>query len=195
MSTAINQYDEVTFARDCEAIQIPNGNKLTVPKGSAGTVTQTLGGSFTLQVPALGALVRVQEKDLDAFLKEGVPVATTTSAASAASPSVDARELTEEVVLERLKTVFDPEIPVNVVDLGLIYDVQITRLPPGTNKVDVKMTLTAQGCGMGPSIAGDAQMKILSLPKVDEASVQIVWDPPWNPSMISPDGKKKLGIE
>src|SRR5206468_11728017 len=109
MSTTINQYDEVTFARDCEVIQIPNGNKLTVPKGSAGTVTQTLGGSFTLQVPALGALVRVQEKDLDAFLKEGVPVAT----ASAPLPSLEARELTEEVVLERLKTVFDPEIPVN----------------------------------------------------------------------------------
>lgn len=191
MSTSIQQYDDVTFARDCDAIQIPSGNTLVVPKGSAGTVTQTLGGTFTLQVPSIGALVRLQEKDLDALLKGGAPVAV----ARPAVETMDAKEITDDVVLERLKSVFDPEIPVNVVDLGLIYDVQITRLPQGTSKVDVKMTLTAQGCGMGPSIAGDAQMKLLSLPKVDEASVQIVWDPPWNPSMISPDGKKKLGIE
>jgi len=196
MSATIQQYDDVTFARDCEAIQIPSGNKLTVPRGSTGTVTQTLGGNFTLQVPALGALVRLQEKDLDALLKEGVPVSVAASASTSANPATaGAGELTDEVVLERLKTVFDPEIPVNVVDLGLIYDVQLAKVASGNHKVDVKMTLTAQGCGMGPSIAGDAQMKLLALPNVEEANVQLVWDPPWNPSMISPEGKKKLGIE
>ncbi len=195
MGITIQQYDDVTFARECEAIQIPSGNKLVVPKGTTGTVTQTLGGNLTLQVPALGALVRVQEKDLDALYKEGAPVAPAAAPGSAASAGAEGAELTDEIVLDRLRTVFDPEIPVNVVDLGLIYDVHVSQLARGGHKVDVKMTLTAPGCGMGPSIAGDAQMKLLALPNVEEANVQLVWDPPWNPSMISPEGKKKLGIE
>jgi probable FeS assembly SUF system protein SufT len=197
MSTVIQQYDDVTFSRDTQAVQIPSGNALTVPKGTTGTVTQTLGGNFTVQVPSLGALVRVMEKDISALLKDGQPVElpggiTVTPATEAASTPSD---LSESLVLDRLRTVFDPEIPVNVVDLGLIYDVHIEKLSAGGNKVDVKMTLTAPGCGMGPSIAGDAQMKILGLPGVEEADVQLVWDPPWNPSMISPDGRKRLGIE
>ena len=196
-ATTIQQYDEVTFSRECEAIQIPSGNKLGVPAGTKGTVTQTLGGNLTLQVPSLGALVRVIEKDLSALHKEGAPVETTSAPAAAPSMAeqVASGEVSEQVVLERLKTVFDPEIPVNVVDLGLVYDVKVSKAAEGNHKVDVKMTLTAQGCGMGPSIAGDAQMKILGIPTVDEANVELVWDPPWNPSMISPDGKKRLGLE
>lgn len=194
MSTSIQQYDEVSFARDCEAIQIPSGNKLTVPKGSTGTVTQTLGGSFTLQVPAVAALVRILEKDLDAIYKEGKPVVVS-AAATCTAPIAAVGELGDEAVFEVLKRVYDPEIPVNVVDLGLIYDVQVTKLAQGGNRVEVKMTLTAPGCGMGPSIAGDAQMKLLATSGISEANVQLVWDPPWNPSMISPEGKKKLGIE
>lgn len=198
-ATTVQQYDDVTFSRDCEAIQIPSGNKLVVPAGTKGTVTQTLGGNFTVQVPSLGALVRVTERDLSALLKDGVPIAAP-AAADATETAVPVQagegpELSETLVLDRLKTVFDPEIPVNVVDLGLIYDVQISKLAAGGNKVEVQMTLTAQGCGMGPSIAGDAQMKILALPNVEEANVNLVWDPPWNPSMISPDGKKRLGLE
>lgn len=194
---AVQQYDDVMFARDCDVVQIPSGNPLTVKAETTGTVTQTLGGNYTVQVPALGALVRVMEKDVGALRKVGAsgnaPVATAASETSraAAEPS----EITEEVVLEKLKTVFDPEIPVNVVDLGLIYDVQVAKLAADKCRVDVKMTLTAQGCGMGPSIAADAQMKLLAMPQVEEANVQLVWDPPWNPGMISADGRKKLGME
>src|ERR1043166_9569118 len=198
MSTAtIAQYDEVTFSRDCEAVQIPSGHKLIIPAGATGTVTQTLGGNLTLQVPSIGALVRIQEKDLGALHKEGAPVESPPGSSTAPSlaESLQSGEVTDQLVLERLKTVFDPEIPVNVVDLGLVYDVQVSKLAEGNHKVNVKMTLTAQGCGMGPSIAGDAQMKILGIPTVDEANVELVWDPPWNPSMISPDGKKQIGLE
>ncbi len=193
MSMNLQQYDEVTFTRDCPAVQIPSGNPLVVPKGSAGTVTQTLGGNFTVQVPALAALVRVQQKDLDALRKEGA--STGPAAVVPAAPESAVTELTEQVVLDRLRTVYDPEIPVNIVDLGLVYDVRISKRTEGGNRVEVKMTLTAPGCGMGPSIAGDAQMKLLATPGVEDAEVQLVWDPPWNPGMISPDGKKKLGIE
>ena len=101
----------------------------------------------------------------------------------------------ESRVIEALQTVYDPEIPVNIVDLGLVYDMQLTKLPNGNSRVDVKMTLTAPGCGMGPAIAGDAQVKLLNLPGVDDAHVEIVWDPAWHHSMITPAGKKVLGLE
>ncbi len=95
---------------------------------------------------------------------------------------------------EQLKTCYDPEIPVNIVDLGLVYDLRITSEPDGASRVDVKMTLTAQGCGMGGAIAADARQKLLMLPGVSDADVQIVWDPPWNPQMISAEGKERLGM-
>ena len=100
----------------------------------------------------------------------------------------------EHQVWEQLKTCYDPEIPVNIVDLGLVYDLRITSEPGGASRVDVKMTLTAQGCGMGGSIAADARQKLLMLPSVSDADVQIVWDPPWNPQMISPEGRERMGM-
>lgn len=100
-----------------------------------------------------------------------------------------------EEVIEVLRQCFDPEIPVNIVDLGLVYDLQVSPLDDGRRRVDVKMTLTAQGCGMGPSIAADAKYKLLSLPEVGDAEVEIVWSPQWNPNMISPAGREKLGME
>jgi probable FeS assembly SUF system protein SufT len=101
----------------------------------------------------------------------------------------------EKVVWETLKTCYDPEIPVNIVDLGLVYDMNIQPLTAGKNKVSVKMTLTAPGCGMGSVIAGDAQQKLLYLPGIEEAEVEIVWDPPWHQSMITPEGRRVLGLE
>ncbi len=101
----------------------------------------------------------------------------------------------EKMIWETLKTCFDPEIPVNIVDLGLVYDMQLQRLPDGGARVDVKMTLTAPGCGMGPAIAGDAQVKLLGLPGVDDARVEVVWDPPWHHSMITEQGRKILGLD
>jgi metal-sulfur cluster biosynthetic enzyme len=105
------------------------------------------------------------------------------------------KEAGEEEIWGVLKTCYDPEIPVNIVDLGLIYSMELKKTDGRGKRVEVKMTLTAQGCGMGPSIAADARQKILTLPGVQEAQVDVVWEPPWGPQMITPDGRKKLGMD
>lgn len=182
--SALNEV--VSLARDCEAIEIPAGHKVTLPKGTDVIVTQSLGGTYTLMVPSFGGLFRVSGTDGDAIGKTVISV-------DAAPAPVDPGDL-EKMVWDQLKSCYDPEIPVNIVDLGLIYDMHILPLPEGANRVEVKMTLTAQGCGMGASIASDAQYKIMTLPGVREADVQVVWDPPWGPHRISAEGKAMLGI-
>jgi probable FeS assembly SUF system protein SufT len=175
--------EHIQLTRDTEAVQVPGGHVVTLEQGWEVLVTQSLGGSFTVQVPAMGGLFRIAGRDADALGKE--PPAD----AGPAAPSGDL----EHQVWTTLKTCYDPEIPVNIVDLGLVYDMRIT--PEGdANRVDVKMTLTAQGCGMGGAIAADARSRLLDLPGVADADVQIVWDPPWTPQMISPEGKERLGM-
>jgi probable FeS assembly SUF system protein SufT len=180
-------YEQTVFRRDCDAIQIPHGNTVSIPEGTMAIITQSLGDTYTLQVPEMGGLFRVSDRDADAIGKEpraaGVPTA----------PSGEGT-VSEEQVWDELRNVYDPEIPVNIVDLGLVYDMRVEALPSGGNNVQVQMTLTAQGCGMGPTIAMDAQRRLEALPGVEEAHVQVVWDPPWNPNMISPEGKAKLGM-
>jgi len=171
--------------RDCEAVQIPYGSPVLLPRGTAITVTQTLGGTVTIH--AAGALYRIASKDLDALGMEPISAKPAGSATTA--------EVDEKQIWETLRTCFDPEIPVNIVDLGLIYDLHLDKLSSGLSKVDIKMTLTAQGCGMGTVIAGDAQQKLLMLDGVEEANVEIVWDPPWHQSMITPEGRRILGLE
>jgi probable FeS assembly SUF system protein SufT len=178
-------YENVSISRDCEAIQIPHGNMVTIPEGTLAIITQSLGGTYTLQIPSMGGLFRVADRDADAIGKER-PTAAPAEAAS--------EELSEEAVWNELRNVYDPEIPVNIVDLGLVYDLKIEPLAEGGSNVQVAMTLTAQGCGMGPSIAMDAQRRIEALQGVGEAHVRVVWDPPWNPNMISPEGRAKLGM-
>jgi probable FeS assembly SUF system protein SufT len=195
MSDIKNLYpqDTVVFGRDCEVTQIPSGTKVTVPKDTEANVGQTLGGFVTLQIPSLGMLAQVSNRSLDALLKNGAPVAVPVSANVAGEDYQGPAN--EADVWKELKTCYDPEIPLNIVDLGLVYDVKLT--PVADNKgsrVDVKMTLTAMGCGMGPAIAAQARDKILTVPGVKEADVAIVWDPPWNQSMISDEGKKRLGL-
>jgi len=175
--------DTVAFGRDCEVTQIPIGTKVTVPKDTQAIVGQTLGGNVTLQIAGMG-LVLVASNQLDAILKDGVPVAAPVAATAAAEGPIDEKE-----IWEALRTCYDPEIPVNIVDLGLVYDVKIAG-----GRVDVKMTLTAMGCGMGPVIAAQARDKILTCRGVKEADVQIVWDPPWNQNMMSDEAKKRLGL-
>jgi len=180
--------EQVKLSRDCEAVQIPAGHTVTLPQGTVAMITQSLGGTFTLQVPSFGGLYRIAGKDGDAIGKE--PTAAPAPRASAATG-----EELESHVWDQLKTCYDPEIPVNIVDLGLVYDMQISKLPSGNNKVDVKMTLTAPGCGMGVAIAHDARMKLLDLPGIEQADVDLVWDPPWSPQMISPEGRALLGMD
>ncbi len=176
--------ERVELTRQCEAIEIPAGNKISLEKGLEVFITQSLGGTYTIQVPAYGGLYRISGKDADALGKE-------VQEAAGASASGDL----EAAVWEQLKTCYDPEIPVNIVDLGLVYGMEITPEADGTSRIDVKMTLTAQGCGMGASIAHDAQQKLMMLPGVSEANVELVWDPPWNPQMISPEGRERLGLD
>ncbi len=174
----------VELKRDCEAVQIPSGTSVTLPAGTSVDITQTLGGTYTIQ--ARGGLYRIPAKDADALGLQ--PTAAETMPQS--EGPVD-----EKLVWDTLKSCYDPEIPVNIVDLGLVYDMHLEALPSGNSLVSVKMTLTAPGCGMGATIAGDAQQKLLYLPGVEEAVVEIVWDPPWHQSMITEQGRKVLGIE
>lgn len=181
---------EVTTAeltRDCEAVQIPHGSTIMLPRGTSVDITQTLGGSFT--VHAMGGLYRVANKDADALGLEAAALA------QPRRPEGPPAVLDEPQIREVLRTCYDPEIPVNILDLGLVYDLQLSDLPDGRRRVDVKMTLTAPGCGMGPSIAGDAQQKLLALDGIGEAQVEIVWDPPWHQSMITEEGRRVLGLE
>jgi probable FeS assembly SUF system protein SufT len=183
----MNEVSSVELARDCEAVQIPQGSTVLLPKGTRVDITQTLGGSFT--VHAAGGLYRIAPHDADALGKE--PIISAAEKAGNAAPA----ELDEKKVWETLRTCYDPEIPVNIVDLGLVYDLHIAKLPSGFSQVNVKMTLTAPGCGMGPTIARDAQEKIMYLDGVEESNVEIVWDPPWHQSMITAEGRRVLGLE
>jgi probable FeS assembly SUF system protein SufT len=174
---------ELTLTRDCDAIQIPSGHPIVLPLGTTVIITQSLGGTYTVATQA--GLARIDEKDVDAL---GIDPASVKTEKQTVEGSL------EEAVWNQLKTVFDPEIPVNVVDLGLIYDCLVEKNDAGQTIVNVKMTLTAPGCGMGPTIAADARQKVLCLEGVDEATVDLVWDPPWNQSMISEAGRMKLGL-
>jgi len=181
--------ESVTFSRECNATAIPQGNRVTIPAGAQGVIIQALGDTFTVQVHTPSGLYRIDGGEADAIGK--VPPVPTTGSPEPAESS----EGTEGAVWAALKNVYDPEIPVNIVDLGLIYDLKVEAAPTGGSRVYIQMTLTAQGCGMGPAIAMDAKNRVEQLPGVSEADVQVVWDPPWTPRMISPEGRAKLGLD
>jgi len=178
--------EETTITRDVDVIQVPYGEKVTIAAGTPAIITQSLGETYTLELPTLGGLFRLAGADADAI---GKAVASTHDdvAPAAAGP------LAEGQVWDALRNVYDPEIPVNVVELGLVYGMAIEAQEDGTFKVGVKMTLTAPGCGMGPVIADDAKQRIEALPGVVEADVEVVFDPPWGPQMMSEAAKLELG--
>ena len=178
--------EEVTFSRNAEAIMIPSGEKVLVPKGAQATITQSLGGTFTL-ITDRGLMVRVSGQEVEAI-----------GQAAQESVEVQPEELTpeklEEMVWEQLKTCFDPEIPVNIVDLGLVYLCELQDTENGRKDVKIKMTLTAPGCGMGPVLASDVKSKVESLPGVGTAEVEVVFDPVWDRSMMSEAARLQLGM-
>ena len=186
--------EPIALKRDCAAVQIPSGNTVTLPAGMVVRVRQSLGGSYTV-ITDDGFMVRIAAQDADAL---GIDVGAGPGARPANSQGEGTSPLSkdeiEKSVWIQLRTVFDPEIPVNVVDLGLIYLCQVNPLSEGGHQVDVKMTLTAPGCGMGNILQADAQAKIASLPGVKTANVEMVIDPPWNPSMMSEAAKLQLGM-
>lgn len=175
----------IELSRDVEASIVPSGDKVTLQKGEAAQVTQTLGGTFTVIVN--GNMFRIEGSDADALGLE--PVKTPAEETKRPETEDDLKQQIET----QLKTVYDPEIPVNIIDLGLVYDSTPTQLDGGW-RVDVKMTLTAPGCGMGPVLQQDAQNRLLCIEGVDEADVQLVWDPPWNHDMMSEAAKLELGM-
>jgi probable FeS assembly SUF system protein SufT len=178
--------EEITFSRNAEAIMIPSGEKVLVPKGAQATITQSLGGTYTL-ITDRGLMVRVSGQEVEAIGKspqEAVEV----------KPEELTPEKLEEMVWEQLKTCFDPEIPVNIVDLGLVYLCELEDAGDGRKDVKIKMTLTAPGCGMGPVLASDVKMKVESLPGVANAVVEVVFDPVWDRSMMSEAARLQLGM-
>ncbi len=179
------QNRERLLSRDVVAHQIPSGDKHTLNKGETVFIHQVLGGSYTIQTAT--GLYRLNGTDADAIGEQVQAVDITNTTGTDGAPDAEA-------VWAQLRQVFDPEIPVNIVDLGLIYSLDIAKQDDGGHRVDVQMTLTAPGCGMGPVIAEDARNKILLVPGVTTADVRITWDPPWNQSMISEEGKMKLGL-
>ncbi len=186
MTAAPDYTQPITVARDCEAILIPDGHPILLSAGMTVFVTQALGGTVTVNVN--GKLARIAGEDADAIgiEVEQLPAA---QASSAKDGSVD-----ESLVWAQLATCYDPEIPINIVELGLIYRCEVKPLEPGANRVEVDMTLTAPGCGMGPILVDDVYTKICQIPNVTEVEVQLVFDPPWSIDMMSEAARLQTGM-
>ena len=176
--------EPVSLTRDVNAVIIPAGEVVILREGTTGFVTQALGGSFTVYVE--GNLFRVAGTDADALGKE--PVEPPSIPENATDKDI------EEVIWQQLKTCYDPEIPINIVDLGLVYRCDVTKTPDGQRSVSVDMTLTAPGCGMGDILVQDAREKIAIIPTVADVNVELVFDPPWNQSMMSDEARLQTGM-
>lgn len=179
-----SRHEPVTFERDCDAVLIPVGEKVTLPKGATGFLTQALGGSFTVYIE--GNLFRIAGIDADAVGLEPIR-----------PPEVPENATDEEfegVVWNQMRTCYDPEIPINIVDLGLIYECDIEKLDTGGREITIKMTLTAPGCGMGEILMEDVREKVEIIPTVERAHVELVFDPPWNQSMMSEAARLEAGL-
>jgi len=176
--------EPIRFERDCAAVMVPQGDVVTLPAGQAGYITQALGGSFTVYVD--GNLFRIRGADADALGKE--------PPAALELPEGAGDEDVEKLVWQQLRTCFDPEIPINIVELGLVYTCAIEHLDDGTRKVNVEMTLTAPGCGMGEILVDDVRTKLEMIPTIAEADVDLVFDPPWNHSMMSEAARLETGM-
>jgi len=179
----MNSGESLNLQRDCDAIEVPSGVHKTLAAGTAVRIMQSLGGSYSVTTD-IGAMYRIDAQDADALGLSLPPE----------SQNIPA-ELNEQSVREQLKTVFDPEIPVNIVDLGLIYACSITPLEGSVSRIDVKMTITAPGCGMANVLKADVENKLSRLPRVKEVHVEVVFDPPWNPGMMSEAAKLQLGMD
>ena len=176
--------EPISLSRDVKAIIIPAGEQLTLREGTSGFITQALGGSFTVYVE--GNLFRISGADADALGKEPVPPPRVPENATDAD--------IEAVIWDQLKTCYDPEIPVDIVNLGLVYRCDIQSLGNGQRSVSVDMTLTAPGCGMGEVLVEDAREKIAVIPTIADVSVELVFDPPWNVGMMSDEARLQTGM-
>jgi len=183
--------EPITLKRDVEAAVVPVGTKVTLQAGESAYITQSLGGTYTVVVN--GNMFRIEGKDADAL---GLEVAKPAFEAAAAAGAPVSAEQLEKEVWNQMRSCYDPEIPVNIVDLGLVYDCKLEPIPGAKDSysVNVKMTLTAPGCGMGPTLQMDVQNKLLSLEGVDDVNVELVWEPQWNQGMLTEAAKLQLGL-
>ena len=182
----MNSFSEeiIIMTRDCEATLIPFGNSFTLKKGDEVRITQALGGSYT--VMARGSLFRIEAKNADAIGKEGIEESNDTNEIIGKAKESD--------IWDVLKTCYDPEIPVNMVDLGLIYSCEVSDAKEGGSSIDIKMTLTAPGCGMGPMLVDEVKSKVSGVSGVRDVIVELVWDPPWTQDMVSEAARLDLGM-
>ena len=179
-----DRHTSIELQRDCEATVIPGGERITLRRGDQVRVTQALGGSFTVTTDR-GYLVRIDAQDAAALGLEGTVVN---------EGPADSGPFELQHVIEQLKTVYDPEIPINVVDLGLIYACDAQPLADGGHRVEIKMSMTAPGCGMGDVLKDDARARVQTVPGVSEVDIELVWDPPWDPSRMSDAARLQLGM-
>lgn len=184
MSRYSQTSEPVRFERDCAAIMVPSGDLVNLPAGQTGYITQALGGSFTVFVE--GNLFRIRNEDADAIGKEPMPLPELPDNAS--------DDEIEQAVWAQLRTCFDPEIPINIVELGLVYRCDIVTDEAGRRRAEVTMTLTAPGCGMGDILVEDVRSKIELLPAIAEADVELVFEPPWNQTMMSEAARLETGM-
>src|SRR5579863_3503351 len=178
------QSNVIELTRDCEATEVPYGGVQVLPAGTKVRVMQSLGGTYTVSTDR-GSMMRIEANNADALGFSQQPTAEP-------APSV---QFSEKLVWDQLKTVFDPEIPVNIVDLGLVYSCQIVPVETGGHKIEIRMAMTAPGCGMGDVLRSDIERKLLQLPEVREVHAQIVFDPPWTPNRMSDAAKLQLGLD
>jgi probable FeS assembly SUF system protein SufT len=178
------QSNVIALTRDCEATEVPYGGVQVLPAGTKVRVMQSLGGTYTVATEQ-GSMMRIEAKNADAL---GL-------SPEAKEASATPGQFSEKLVWDQLKTVYDPEIPVNIVDLGLVYSCQITPAQAGGHKIEIKMAMTAPGCGMGDVLRADIERKLSQLSEVKEVHAEIVFDPPWNPSRMSDAAKLQLGLD
>lgn len=176
--------DPIALNRNCEAVLVPRADKIIIPEGTEVVIAQDLGGSYTVYIN--GNLARIAGKDADALGLEPAELPKVLEGAS--------EEEIENLIWEQMKTCFDPEIPINIVDLGLVYECSISSLPDGQKQADIKMTLTAPGCGMGEILVQDVKEKVEAIQTVGLANVELVFDPPWNYNMMSDAAKIQTGM-
>src|SRR3954470_23206351 len=173
-----------TLERDCQAVMVPQGETVTLPAGQIGYITQALGGSFTVYIE--GNLFRIAGENADAIGKE--------AARAPELPPNATEEDVKKLAWDQMRTCFDPEIPINIVDLGLVYDCNVTANPDGSRAIDITMTLTAPGCGMGEVLVEDVKDKVQRIPTVNDARVELTFDPPWNQTMMSEAARLQTGM-
>ena len=187
--------EQTMLMRDVQATRVPGGESVLIESGTEVTILQSSGGGYTIQVPVLGATCRIEAGDVDSLGKRLEEHAKTDESPQSPTEAFDeSPDSLRRQVDGALRRVYDPELPLSIVDLGLIYDLRLVEIDVANYRIEIEMTLTTQACGMGPTIAREMRERLTDLPRIGEVRIDIVWEPQWTPHRISDEGRKKLGI-